>query len=292
MTVPIIDPAARAFPPPGPHDLDTQLIDAYLEHLRRAGRSDETIRGRREILNRLNRDLQFGVGQVDDVELGGWLYRDEWQQNTRATYYMCLTSFYRWATDRRDPWLTYDPTEDLEPVQHVRGLPRPVTDDDLRKILTESVDPFRRYATLAAYQGLRCIEISRLDREHVTAQQLIVVKGKGGRPRVHDTDPYVWEAIKDLPAGPVALTPGGVRATAFQVSADTALYFRRQLKLPGVSLHRLRHWLGVNVQKRYKNIRVTQKTLGHLSLQSTQVYTDADDEEQRAARATLPRLAG
>ena len=273
-------------------DLNQQLIGAYLEHLRRAQRTDETIRGRREILNRLNRQLTYGVGETDTDELRDWLYRDDWSVNTKFTYYMCLTGFYRWATDPRDPWLSYDPAVDLEQVKPAKGRARPVTDDQLRRILAEAVEPVRTWALIAAYQGLRCIEISRLDRDHVTERQLIVVKGKGGRPRVHDTDPYVWAAVKDLPSGPVALMPGGVRATAFQVSSIAALHFRRQLKMPGVSMHRLRHWLGVNVQEKYRDIRVTQETLGHLSLTSTQIYTQATEEQQRTARAMLPRLAG
>jgi site-specific recombinase XerD len=76
------------------------------------------------------------------------------------------------------------------------------------------------------------------------------------------------------------------------VSSWSAQHFRRRLRMPGVSMHRLRHWLGVNVQRRYKNTRVTQAVLGQRSLSSVQIYTDATDEEQRAARSMLPRLAG
>jgi integrase len=272
-------------------DEDMMLIDAYLDHLRRAGRTDETIRGRREILYRLNRTLPYGVGATSRAELSRWLYRDEWSRNTKYTYYMCLKSFYGFAFAPKDPWLSGpDPTEDMEPVTAPRGVPRPVTDEQLRRILTEAAEPYRTWATLAAYQGLRCIEISRLDREHVTEQQLIVVRGKGNRPRVHDTDPYVWAAIKDLPPGPVARTPDGQRATTFHVSSFAANHFRRRLHMPGVSLHRLRHWLGVTLQREYRDIRVTQGALGHVSLQSTQVYTDATAEQQRQARSMLPRL--
>jgi len=68
------------------------------------------------------------------------------------------------------------------------------------------------------------------------------------------------------------------------------LHFR-SLGLHGATLHRLRHWLGVTVQRNYRDPRVTQRVLGHASLSSTQIYTDATDEQQRAARATLPRFA-
>lgn len=276
-----------------PQAREMELITEHLEHLRRAGCTEATLRGRREILYRLNRDLPLGVGEATPAELRKWLYRDTWSRNTKATYYAALKTFYGWASDPRDPWLSFDPMTDLEPCTRVRGRARPVTDEQLQKILTEAAEPFRTWALIAAYEGLRAIEISRLDREHITEQQLFVVQGKGNYPRVHDTHPDVWAAVKDLPLGPVARVPGsGERATPFYVSVQSAQYFRYGLKMPGVALHRLRHWLGSTVQRENRDIRVTMAMLGHKSLSSTQVYTDASDEQQRAARSTLPRFAG
>ena len=270
---------------------EMELIEQHLEHLRRAGRTEATLRGRREILMRLDRDLPHGIGVASSEDLAKWLYRDDWGRNTKATYYAALKCFYSWAADPKDPWLNFNPVEGLEPCTRIRGTARPVTDEELRRIFREAAEPFRTWAIIAAYQGLRAIEISRLDRQHITEQQLIVVRGKGNRPRAHDTHPDVWAAVKDLPPGPIARTKEGDRADEFYVSIQTAQHFRYALKMPKVGRHRLRHWLGVTVQRKYKNTRVTMAMLGHVSLSSTQVYTDATDEEQRAARATLPRLA-
>lgn len=268
-----------------------EIIEAYLSHLRRAGCSETTVDRRHEILYRIDRELPFGVAEASPDELRTWLYRDGWAQNTKATYYTALRSFYKWATRPRDPWLTLDPTEDLERVANAPGIARPITDQQLARILGEAAQPYRLWATIAAYQGLRCVEISRLDREHITQEELIVVKGKGGRPRVHDTHDYVWAAVKDLPPGPIARGKDGERADALQVSGNTSHYFQRQMKMRGVTLHRLRHWLGVTTQRAYRDIRVTQAVLGHRSLSSTQIYTDATLDQQRAARSMLPRLA-
>lgn len=273
-----------------PQAQSMQIIDAYLEFLRRSSRTQKTIEGRRDILLRLDHDMPFGIGQVSVEELRKWLYRDRWSQNTRATYYHAIKSFYGWAANPKDPWLTADPSADLEPVSRPRGVARPVTDEQLQRILAEAAEPFRTWAIIAAYQGLRCVEISRLDREHVTERNLIVVRGKGDRARVHDTDPAVWAAVKDLPPGPVAVLDGH-RATPDQVSVRSALHFQLKLDMPGVSLHRLRHWLGCTVQREYKDIRVTMAVLGHAALSSTEIYTQATDEQQRAARSTLPRFA-
>jgi integrase/recombinase XerC len=268
------------------------LIEMYLEHLRRAGRSLNTIEDRRVLLYRIHRELTYGLDGASDVELKEWLYRDEWSQNTKATFYNGLKSFYGWATNPRDPWLTVNPMEDLEPVSVARGLARPVTDEQLHRMLTEAAQPYRLWATIAAYQGLRCVEISRLDRQDITEERLIVVKGKGGYPRVHDTHPDVWAAVKDLPPGPVARLKSGERASPRQVSNNASVYFQRTMGMEGVALHRCRHWLGVTTQRLYRDIRVTQETLGHRSLTSTQVYTAASNDPQREARSMLPRLAG
>lgn len=267
-----------------------ELIDEYLEHLRRAGKAQSTIDGRREILGRLDRDMDFGVGQVSTQELATWLYRDEWERNTRYTYWSCLHDFYGWAADPRDPWISDDPTAAMEPVTPVRGVARPCRDEHLAVILTRAREPYRTWATMVAYQGLRCVEISRMDREHVSEQSTIVL-GKGGKFRVQDTDPDVWRVIEPLPAGPVARhQQAGERATPFYISSTAATYFRTTLKVP-VSMHMIRHWFGVNVQKRFKDIAVTKAMLGHASLTSTQIYVEATDEQQRAARATLPRFS-
>lgn len=269
------------------------LIDRYLDSLK-ARCSARTVENRRDILTRAHAALPCGLDQACAEELEAWVYQDKLKTSSRLTYLAALESFYGWAFDSRDPWLggenpmLWMPAKPKPP----RGVARPVTDEQLRRILTEAIQPYRLWALLAAYQGLRCCEISGLDREHVTDQRLYVARGKGGKSRWHDTHPDVWAAVKDLPAGPVAVDPRtGQRATASYVSIRTALYFRHILHMPGVSLHRLRHWLGVTMQATYRDARVTQEALGHEKLDSTQIYTRATVEQQRAARSLLPRLA-
>jgi site-specific recombinase XerD len=269
---------------------DMEMIDEYIAHLRRSSDSERTPTDRRNILYRLNRELPYGVGEVTTDELRAWLYRDGWSKNTRATYYRCITSFYRWAADPEDPWLTANPAARLEPALWPSSVPRACTDGQLKTILGQARTPIRIWAVIAAYQGLRCCEIAGLDRQHITERELFVVRGKGGAARTHDTDPLVWATVKDLPPGPVACTLAGDRASGHYVSATAAEHFRRDLKVP-VTMHQLRHWLGRTLQREHRDIRVTQRALGHKHLSSTQVYTDADDEQMRAARSTLPRFA-
>jgi integrase/recombinase XerC len=268
-----------------------KLIEDYLEHLRVAGRSKRTIDDRRVILARMNADLPYGLAQATTEELQGWIYRDTWSSATRENYYGAARSFFLWAANPHDPWLDFDPTELLPRPKTPRGLPRPLTDQQLDRILTEAADPYRLWTILACYAGLRCCEIAGLDREHITDQTILIVRGKGGKPGILPTHTEIWEAVERLPPGPLAVTTDGGRASAQYVSIRTALYFRRQLHMPGVALHMGRHWFGSTVYRNTKDIRRTQELMRHSSPATTAIYTLISDEERRTAIQTLPSIA-
>lgn len=265
------------------------LISAYLEYLRVNGFERSSIELRASILHRLDRTLPYGLDRTTTTELQEWLYQPGRSQNTRATYYSAVKSAYEFWCDPNDLWLDHNPAGGIAPVHFARGVARPVEDEQLTEILARAVEPFRTWATIAAYQGLRCVELSRMDREHVTEQKLIVPRGKGGRARQHDTDALVWAALKDLPPGPVVTDRYGRRTTPGYISKRASHYFQQIMGLDGVTMHRFRHWLGVHAQAAFKDIRVTQEMLGHVSITSTQIYTAATLDQQRSARAMLPR---
>ena len=268
------------------------LIADYLEWLRQRGQSQRTIDARRDILGRAHNDLPHGLPAATADELATWLYRDAWSPGTRETYHGALRSWYVWATQPDDPRLDWDPSALLPRPDRPRRLPRPVTDDQLRRILTEASNPYRRWSLLAAYAGLRCVEIAQLDRNDITPWAITIRRGKGGRPGIVPTHPAIWAEVADLPSGPLALTDRGEPASAQWVSIRTALHFRRQLGMPGVALHRLRHWYGTEVYRRTKDIRVTQELMRHESPATTAGYTLVSNEERTAAIRTLPTYTG
>ncbi|HEY9476519.1 MAG TPA: tyrosine-type recombinase/integrase [Mycobacteriales bacterium] len=268
------------------------MISEYLEWLRTCSRSPRTIGARKDILGRADAALPEGLAAATTEELKRWIYRDEWSLATRETYYGAIRSFFVWASNPQDPRIDYDPSALLPRPVKPRGLPRPVTDEQLRRILTESIEPYRTWSLLAAYEGLRCCEIAQLDRSDIDERTVLIRRGKGGRPGVVPTHPMVWAAVKDLPPGPLATGDNGDRVGAKWVSIRTALYFRRQLGMPGVALHRLRHWFGTNTYRTTKDIRVTQELLRHSSPTTTAIYTLINDEERAAAIHALPTFTG
>lgn len=277
---------------PGKRTMSTMsaLIEQYLDWLRMRGSSPRTITARREILGRVNASLSYGIEAASADELGAWIYRDQWSSATRETYYGAVRAFFVWACNPHDPKLDFDPSSLLPRPKVHRGLPRPVTDEQLHHILTHAAEPYRLWALLAAYQGLRCIEIAGLRREDVTEQHLRIVYGKGGRPGLLPTNEAVWKAVRPLPPGPLAWTTHGAPADEKWVSIRTAVYFRRHLDMPGVGLHRLRHWFGTNLMRETGNLRVVQELMRHSSPTTTAIYTLITDGERLAAIQALPKF--
>ena len=259
------------------------LIQRYLSHLRSRSASPRTIGDRLRILTVLDRDLPYGLDCATEEELEAWLWRDGLSIGSRETYYGAMAGFFRWAFEKEV--LDFDPTDKIARPQVPERLPRPLSDDELRRILAEAAEPYRTFMILAAYAGLRCVEISRLRTEDVTEETVTIRRGKGEKPRIVGTHPEVWKAIRALPPGPVT------DLDEHRVSIRSALHFRRALKLPGVALHRGRHWFGTNVQRLNKDLLVTQKALGHRNPKTTAGYALVAAEDVSAAVNLLPTFA-
>jgi site-specific recombinase XerD len=268
----------------------TDLIDAHLTYLRAGAYSPRTVTAAAKVLRRVDAALPYGLDNAATAELVDWLARPGWSTQTRATYRGAIVRFYRWATRDDDRWLDFDPSTGLRRPRVNRGVPRPATDDHVHACLTRAGQPFRLHCVLAAYAGLRPIEIADLDRGDVTEHNIAVRHGKGDKPAVIPTHPVVWAALRHLPAGPVTRRRRGRPADARWVCAATADHLHR-LGLP-VTLRNLRHWYATTLLERCHDLRVVQELMRHASVATTQVYTQVVDERRRAAVATLPVLTG
>lgn len=261
----------------------TDLVAAHLDHLRAAGYSQRTIKARADVLRRLHEALDLGLAFASTAEIEAWLGTDDWSRWTRHTYSGHIRGFYAWADGR---YLDGDPTADMPVPPGSRCIPRPVTDDELRQALG-SPYPWSMVVRLAAYAGLRVSEIARADREDATEQTLYVPTGKGGEPGTVPMHPYLWQAVAHLPPGPLVRHSRGGRVGGHWISTEARRHFLR-IGLPGVHVHRFRHWYGTNVQARVGDLRVTQECLRHRNVSSTQAYTLVTGAQRSAAVVSLP----
>lgn len=275
-------------PTPNP----SRMIAAYLRFLEvDRDRAASTIQTYREVLTRMNAELPAGLIDAHTDDLRAWIYVARRKPATRKLYRAVTAGFFGWACDPADPAspvLDYDPARLLPRVRVPAGRPRPVPTGQLADILARALPPFDLWFHAAAAAGLRAVEISRLDREHVTAES-IWVQGKGGKTRVVPTHPTLWALIEPLPWGPIARRADGARADRRYVDQRGNHHLHKALGYDTVTMHRLRHWFGTHAHRASGgDLTVAQELLGHASPVTTRIYVEVDAVAMAAAVAALP----
>jgi integrase/recombinase XerC len=263
------------------------LITTYCEYLRvELERADRTIDHRRAVLTKADRELPRGLEATRD-EIQAWLQRPGQRgpltANARASYRAALAGFYTHFAGRRGG-LACDPVADIRRPKTPAGSPRPVSHDQLRRVLAEAADPYRLWVLLAAGLGARDVEISRLDRDDVT-EEITWLSGKGDKHRVVPTPQQVYDAVRQLPPGRVARTRRGLPASAQYISQMAGTQFRK-LGLTGVTMHRFRHWYATYLDT--ADIQVAQQLLGHAKPATTAIYRRVQPQLLHAAVSGLP----
>ncbi|MDG4796237.1 tyrosine-type recombinase/integrase [Micromonospora sp. WMMD1082] len=265
------------------------MLAAHLNWMRAGAYAANTIADAEKLLHRLHRELPEGLHASTGDEIAAWIAAGKtaanWSTNTVSTYYKHIARFYRWSVAGANPWLSFDPTTELRRPVARPGLPRPAGHDAVRRAIFDLEPKWRLVCRLIALAGLRPTEVATVRREDIT-EQAITIKGKGGKTRAIPTHPLIWEMVGDLPGGPLIDRPSGRPVTAGYITRSGA----RALHGAGIggTLYPLRHWFGTEVQRAYKDLRVTQELMGHASPITTAVYTEVAGERKREAVAMLP----
>ncbi|MEU5939426.1 tyrosine-type recombinase/integrase [Micromonospora sp. NPDC047548] len=265
-----------------------ELIIGFVRYLAGLGRAESTRDTYADELCRLDRQLPEGLLYACVDELVDGIHTGRRSAAHIAKITAAVTGFFGWATRPADPRLDFNPAADLPRATVKPRRPRPITTDELADILRRAREPMRTWYLLAAGNGLRCIEISRLDRADLT-EEATWIHGKGGKERIVPTHPAVWAAVKDLPSGPIARTRAGAHADRVQVQERANYHLQTTLGHKTVSMHRLRHWHGTYVhQAAGGDIRVTQELLGHANPNTTSTYVATIGGAKAAAVHALP----
>lgn len=273
--------------PPDPH----RYIERYLTDLRYRQAAESTIDTYTNVLNRAHHELFEGLPYAHADEIREWIWAGNRKPASLALYRTIFAGFFAYACDEEhnDPPLDYNPMRHVPAIHVPRRASRTVPTDQVHDILARAADPVRLWCLLAAGAGLRCVEISHLDRGHVDQAQ-VWIQGKGGKERTVPTHPAVWAAVRGLPAGPVARQRDGVsRATRQQVRMRANRHLSTTLGYPGTTMHRLRHWFATAATEAPGGeLSVTQELLGHASPATTRIYVDVNSRRKAAAVAALP----
>lgn len=259
--------------------MTANLIERYLIDLRERQCTEATIEGYRKNLTRADRELPIGLQDANSVELKAWIRREGLSPASQRAYDAALRGYFAWR--ERLGLLEWNPMSQLVPPKVPEGLPRVAADDQVRWAVHETPDPLKTWAILAAYAGLRCIEVSRLHRGHVDEQAIAVHRGKGDKARWVPTHPLVWAAVRDLPPGPITeLTPK-------QISLRFLRYARR-CGLRDMSMHRLRGSFCTNAYLATKDLLAVQQCMGHATPDRTRRYVKLTAAQVRAVVDGLP----
>lgn len=273
----------------------TDFIAEYERHLRRLDRSPNTIATYIRTLRQADRELPYGLIRANTDELEDWVFTPspnrrggpQRGKTTRSHYVRILRGFGKWAADPKRPRLTFDATAELAQIKPPKGQPKPTREDSLAVMLRATPSPQRAWILLAAYGGLRCCEISRLDREDITDER-IWVHGKGEVERFVPMHPLIWAAVKDLPPGAVAVDgKTGRRLTESQVS-HRGNYRIKKSGVRGTSMHKLRHRFATQAFDATRDLVAVQELCGHSSPSTTRGYVEVNRDRMAAAVASLP----
>jgi site-specific recombinase XerD len=211
---------------------------------------------------------------ADDIET--YLDDSDIAAQTRYTYLSYLRAFYAWA--KRKGHVRENPIDDCERPQYARWLPRPMSDDDLALALEQADDRMAVWIALAAFAGLRCMEIAGLRVEdlyfHDDPRRLVVL-GKGNKQRAVPMHP---EVIRRLHA--YGLPPSGYvfarRSSRQPLNPSTvSRYVGRHLEelgIHGQGAHSMRHWFGTRTYGASRDLRMVQDLMGHANPATTAGY--------------------
>jgi integrase/recombinase XerC len=278
----------------GAYDLDLLEYVHWARSIR--GLSDNTIRVRLDFLHRLHihmgiplRDAQPGLLlRFERIAIAGRA------PESRRAYVCHIHAFYRWALTTGI--VSEDPSTLLTMPSVPRHLPRPIEEDDLATALALARPKMRAFLVLAAFAGLRAVEIAGLDWEDLRREQdgtkfLLVRKAKGNKQRrvtIGETVVQALQAYGIKRRGPMFLGMDGQRMEAKSVSHSANRFLSRN-DIPA-TLHQLRHRYGTVSYQLSHDLRMVQEQLGHASPQTTAGYARPSAEAAARMVAAMDSL--
>jgi len=176
------------------------------------------------------------------------------------------------------------------------GIPKPLTPQGAKRVIEDvseaAAQPWigardTAIITLLYGCGLRISEALSLQRRHAPLSDTLRITGKGRKERLVPVLEVARKAIDTyLALCPHALTPDGPlfvgargKLLDQRILRGVMIRARERLGLPdSATPHALRHSFATHLLSGGGDLRAIQELLGHASLSTTQVYTEADSD--------------
>lgn len=239
-----------------------------------------------------------GLAALSDISISdmrSWMAAtrsDGASARTLARKLSSVKGFYRWLAEREG----FEPTAVLaaRAPKFNAKLPRPLAQDAAKQMI-ETIElqseedwvSARDAAVLTLLYGcgLRISEALALKGKDAPLQDVLRIKGKGGKERLVPVLPIARQAVaryQRLSGFPTELDDPlfrGVRGGALspRVIQKSMAQARMQLGLPdSATPHAMRHSFATHLLNAGGDLRAIQELLGHASLSTTQNYTAVD----------------
>lgn len=260
-------------------------INDWLESLKAAGLSEETIRCRRCKMTKAARDLAKTPQQVTGDDLVHWMASQNWKPESRKGYRNTVHGFFAWmrTTGRRAD----DPSDELPKIRRPKPKPRPCPDRYIIAALHKATPLERVMLRLAAECGLRRAEIAKVNSRDVMDDLVgksLIITGKGDKQRIVPLPDDLAETIEQC---------GGWLLPGRWCGHVEQSYVNRHISrlLPdGWGCHSLRHRYATKTYEQTHDLFLVARLLGHASVETTQIYVVMPDSRLRSAMDAV-RLA-
>ena len=210
-----------------------------------------------------------------------------------ARYVSSVREFYNWLNEKKS--LANFSVFSIQLPRKKKKLPRPISEVNVMKLLSLT-SKNRSIPWLAARNaavllllygcGLRISEALGLKRKNYPFGDFIKVQGKGNKERIIPIIPIVKTYIdkyvdlcpfQKMDCEHLFVGKRGKKLNPRIVQQEIS-NLRLQLGLPATTTpHALRHSFATHLLSAGGDLRTIQELLGHVSLTSTQIYTDVDE---------------
>jgi len=208
---------------------------------------------------------------------------------SRARRTSALKHFYRYLVENKH--IAADPISVLRSGKRPKTLPRPISEDGLKRLL-DAPDPAtdgglrdRAAMELLYGSGLRISELcglnfNSLDLRNENGPSARIL-GKGKKTRLVPLSRASLAAIAEYlqrrgngkPKDPLFLGERGDRLIPRTLQRNLKAHLIKANLDPDYTPHKLRHSFATHLLDHGADIRVIQELLGHESLATTQIYT-------------------
>ncbi len=196
--------------------------------------------------------------------------------NVRLAGARALYAALRWTgATEADPLRDAHPAKDTVPAWEKR---RPYAPEEVGRLIAAARGDDRALVLLGAHAGLRVSEMLGLRWDDVDAarRELVVRKGKGGKPRTVEMSATLTATLVDLAATGervIGKRSGYVLPYGTGMSAWTRLNgVCVRAGVAALGVHSLRHAAGTRLVKETGSLEEAARHLGHASIETTRVY--------------------